>query len=57
MKKIICPIDNRPCEQNCPDRYIDRTEGGCILTTAQEMGASLVDLGGGNVGVVFSPNG
>lgn len=28
MKQIICPIDGKPCEKSCPDRYTDRKEGG-----------------------------
>lgn len=56
MKDIICPLDGKPCEKNCPDRYIDHPSGGCILTTAKELGANLIDLGRGNVGIVFVPN-
>ena len=37
MTEIICPIDGRPCEETCPDRYTDRPEGGCLLTTAAEF--------------------
>ena len=39
MKDIICPLDGKPCEKDCPDRYIDHPGGGCFLTTAQELGA------------------
>ena len=42
---IICPVDNRPCELSCPDRYTDTPDGGCILTTAQEMGCTVIVLG------------
>ena len=55
MKQIICPIDGKPCEKNCPDRYTDRAEGGCILSTAQELGAQIVCLGGCDFGMVFRP--
>ena len=55
MKQVICPIDKKPCNQDCPDRYQDRP--GCMLTTAQEQGAQIISLGGGNVGMLFSPGG
>lgn len=42
MTEIICPIDGRPCEETCPDRYTDRPEGGCLLTTAMELGANVI---------------
>ncbi|MGO5096083.1 hypothetical protein ACTQ34_09695 [Agathobaculum sp. LCP25S3_E8] len=48
-KDITCPLDNRPCEHNCPDRYIDRPEGGCLLTTALEQGCSLIAIHDNNV--------
>lgn len=44
MEQIICPIDGRPCEADCPDRYIDRAEGGCFLTTFLEFGGNLMIL-------------
>ena len=56
-KDIICPLDGKPCEKDCPDRYIDHPGGGCFLTTAQELGAKIIDLGGGDVGMMFTPNG
>ena len=43
MKDIICPLDGKPCEKDCPDRYIDHPGGGCFLTTAQELGAKIID--------------
>ncbi len=46
MEQLICPLDGKPCEKDCPDRYIDHPSGGCFLTTAQEMGAKIIDLGG-----------
>lgn len=55
MQQIICPLDNLPCEQDCPDRYQNQQEGGCFLTTAQELGATVLALGGNNVGLLFSP--
>ncbi|MCI8681006.1 MAG: hypothetical protein HFF81_09505 [Oscillospiraceae bacterium] len=55
MNQVICPLDNQPCEQDCPDRYQDQPEGGCFLTTAQELGATVLALGGNNVGLLFSP--
>lgn len=53
MRQVICPRDGKPCERDCPDRYQDRP--GCILTTAQEQGAKIVNLGGRSVGMLFSP--
>ena len=44
MRQVICPLDGKPCEQDCPDRYIDQPEGGCILTTAMELGCSVISL-------------
>lgn len=55
MKQIICPLDGKPCEWDCPDRYHDSPEGGCHITTAQEMGAKILYLGNGNVGLLFRP--
>ena len=55
MKQIICPLDKRPCDKNCPDRYTDQPEGGCYLTTAQELGSHICDFGNGTVGMLFAP--
>lgn len=55
MKQVICPVDGYPCEKDCTDRYIDAPEGGCYLTTMQEMGANIIRLSGGNAGMLFSP--
>lgn len=57
MKEIICPLDGRPCEKNCPDRYRDQPEGGCWITTAQELGAQVIilDEASGTVGCIFHP--
>lgn len=55
MQIKICPLDGKPCEPDCPDRYRDEPEGGCILTTAQELGAKIIDLGGGKAGILISP--
>lgn len=55
MKQTICPIDGKPCAKDCPDRYQDRP--GCILTTAQEQGAQIINFGGGTMGAVFMPGG
>lgn len=57
MKQLTCPIDGKPCTADCLDRYHDRPEGGCMLTTAQEQGAQIIDLGGSNVGMMFLPGG
>ena len=42
MPQVICPLDNQPCEQDCPDRYKDAPEGGCFLTTAMELGCTVI---------------
>ncbi len=55
MQQVICPLDNRPCELDCPDRYKDQPGGGCFLTTAQELGATILALGGNNAGILFAP--
>lgn len=56
MKQRICPLDGKPCEQDCPDRYRDEPAGGCTLTTAVELGAKLINLGDGDIGILFTPN-
>lgn len=55
MNQLTCPLDGKPCETDCPDRYKDQPEGGCVLTTAQELGAQIIDFGGGDVGMLFRP--
>lgn len=40
MKDRICPLDGKPCEKDCPDRFHDTPDGGCQLTLVQDMGAS-----------------
>lgn len=55
MNQVICPLDNLPCELDCPDRYKDLPDGGCFLTTAQEHGAKILDFGGVDVGMLFMP--
>ena len=44
MQSIICPLDNTPCDPECPDRFHDTEEGGCILTLAAEMGCRVLYL-------------
>ena len=53
MQQLICPLDGKPCEADCPNRYRDAPEGGCFLTTAQERGAMLFDLGDNDIGLLF----
>lgn len=55
MKDRICPIDSRPCEKDCPDRFKDTPDGGCLLTLFEDMGAQIVHLGGQEYGAVFMP--
>lgn len=54
MKQLICPLDGKPCEADCPDRYRDEPEGDCMLTTAQELGGKILDFGGGSIGMMFT---
>lgn len=37
MKQRICPLDGKPCEKNCPDRYKDDPRGGCILVAMHDV--------------------
>lgn len=37
MNNRICPIDGKPCEKDCPDRFTDTPDGGCLLTLFQDM--------------------
>ena len=37
MQQIICPVDGQPCEPDCPDRFTDRPEGGCLLSMLAEQ--------------------
>ncbi len=39
---VICPLDGLPCEKGCPDRYKDRPEGGCLLTTSLAAGCHVL---------------
>lgn len=32
----ICPLDGRPCDPDCPDRYQDDPAGGCLTATLME---------------------
>lgn len=50
MSDRICPLDGKPCEKDCPDRFHDTPDGGCLLTMAQDMGGNVMtieELGGG----------
>lgn len=42
MQQITCPLDGTPCASDCPDRFYDREEGGCLLTMQLERGASIM---------------
>lgn len=44
IQEVICPLDNKPCEHDCPDRYVDQPEGGCFITTALEQGFTVVTV-------------
>lgn len=41
MKDRICPLDGKPCEKDCPDRFHDTPDDGCQLTLVQDMGGKL----------------
>ena len=50
MNDRICPLDGKPCEKDCPDRFYDTPDGGCLLTMVQDRGGNIMtieDLGGG----------
>ncbi len=36
MNDRICPLDGKPCEKSCPDRYKDDPRGGCILVAMHD---------------------
>lgn len=36
MKQRICPLDGKPCEKSCPDRYPNDPRGGCILVAVHD---------------------
>ena len=55
IRDCICPLDGRPCEKSCPDRYIDDPRGGCILTDVKEAGGKIYPLGGGDYACVINP--
>lgn len=57
MKQVKCPLDGFPCQKDCPDRYTDMPEGGCILTTMQEQGGKVIGFVGDNAMIMFSPEG
>ena len=39
---VTCPYTGRPCEGGCPNRYWDRPEGGCLLTTSLAAGCHVL---------------
>ena len=53
MQQIICPIDKKPCDPACPDRFTDRPEGGCLMTEAQAHGALVLPQPNGTALIVF----
>ena len=38
----ICPLDDHPCEKDCPDRFTDTPDGGCRLTLSLDMGINVL---------------
>ena len=55
MQDLICPLDGKPCEKDCPDRYTDQPKGGCFPTTASELGGKALPLSDEYVAIVFNP--
>ena len=49
MTDVICPLDGKPCEKECPDRFVDTPDGGCLLTMALGVGASVMYLDGRSI--------
>lgn len=45
MQQIICPADGRPCDPDCPDRFHDREEGGCLMTMLLEHSDATLIIG------------
>ena len=39
---IVCPIDGKPCDPACPNRYIDQPGGGCVLSTVADMSDTVI---------------
>ena len=37
MKQRVCPLDGKPCEKSCPDRYPNDPRGGCILVAMHDV--------------------
>lgn len=37
MNDRICPLDGKPCERSCPDRYPNDPRGGCILVAVHDV--------------------
>lgn len=49
MTDVICPLDGKPCEKDCPDRFVDTPDGGCLLTMSLEIGAHVMYIDGGRL--------
>ena len=57
MQAIICPLDGAPCDPECPDRWNDRPEGGCLLSMLMEHSdASLITSGNFHT-IIFNQGG
>lgn len=48
-ERPYCPLDGKPCEKDCPDRFHDTPDGGCQLTIVQDMGGKLLFVDGQEV--------
>lgn len=48
MHIVTCPIDGKPCDPECPDRFIDRAEGGCLMTMLIEHSDSVLYISRAN---------
>ncbi len=44
VPQLLCPLDGKTCETNCPDRYVDQAEGGCLMTDVLKRGGAVIVL-------------
>ena len=57
VREVTCPLDGKPCDPECPDRFHDRPEGGCVLTLAQDLGAAVKPINDEYAVIIFTPEG
>ena len=46
---VTCPVDGKPCDPECPDRFHDTPDGGCFLTVAMEHADAVLLLEGNSL--------